>query len=190
MNHSHLALSQQALVSDDNHGVTRGIFHRDGHRANYRTDHSGNNHTSLHTSNHNNYRSNHRSNHRAIAAGSSDERRSYQPWAPHTLVLPALGRRALLGVVVAIALCVGFALSVPQVLAQDASASSPELVNINTADAATLVRQLKGVGPTRAEEIVRHREAFGPFASTDELIEVKGIGQSTLDMNRSRITLE
>lgn len=63
-------------------------------------------------------------------------------------------------------------------------------VNINTADAATLAAGLKGVGGARAQEIVRYREAYGPFKSADELTEVKGIGKSTLDDNRARITLE
>jgi len=63
-------------------------------------------------------------------------------------------------------------------------------VNINTADAQTLAANLKGVGETRAMEIVRYREAYGPFASAEELTEVKGIGKSTLDMNREVITLE
>ena len=63
-------------------------------------------------------------------------------------------------------------------------------VNINTADAQTLAATLKGVGETRAMEIVRYREAYGPFASAEELTEVKGIGKSTLDMNRELITLE
>ncbi|MEM8662278.1 MAG: helix-hairpin-helix domain-containing protein, partial [Pseudomonadota bacterium] len=49
---------------------------------------------------------------------------------------------------------------------------------------------LKGVGDTRAQEIVRYREQYGPFASVDELTDVKGIGKSTLDDNRARITLE
>ena len=105
-------------------------------------------------------------------------------------VRPAIGRRGMLSLLVALVLSVGFMLTSPQTMAQTASAVSPELVNINAADVQTLVTQLKGVGPARAQEIVRHRETFGPFASTDELIEVKGIGQSTLDMNRSRITLE
>lgn len=71
-------------------------------------------------------------------------------------------------------------------------AEKPEVarVNINTADAQTLAANLKGVGETRAMEIVRYREAYGPFASTEELTEVKGIGKSTLDMNREVITLE
>jgi len=63
-------------------------------------------------------------------------------------------------------------------------------VNINAADAATLARTLRGVGEARAQEIVRHRETYGPFASADELMEVKGIGQATLDRNRDLITLE
>ena len=71
-------------------------------------------------------------------------------------------------------------------------AVKPEVakVNINTADAQTLAANLKGVGETRAMEIVRYREAYGPFASAEELTEVKGIGKSTLDMNREVITLE
>jgi len=73
-----------------------------------------------------------------------------------------------------------------------APAVKPEMakVNINTADAQTLAANLKGVGETRAMEIVRYREAYGPFASAEELTEVKGIGKSTLDMNREVITLE
>jgi competence protein ComEA len=63
-------------------------------------------------------------------------------------------------------------------------------VNINTADAPTLAASLKGVGQSRAVEIVRYREAYGPFSSADELAEVKGIGQSTLEQNRKVITLE
>ncbi len=70
------------------------------------------------------------------------------------------------------------------------AASMPSQVNINTADAQTLAANLKGVGETRATEIVRYRETYGPFASADELTEVKGIGKSTLDMNREVITLE
>jgi len=85
----------------------------------------------------------------------------------------------------------------PTALAQQqkpvaAAADKPAVttVNINSADAQTLAAKLKGVGETRAAEIVRHRETYGPFASAEELTEVKGIGQSTLDMNRDVITLE
>ena len=63
-------------------------------------------------------------------------------------------------------------------------------VNINSADAETLAAKLKGVGLSRAQEIIRYREAFGPFASVDELVEVKGVGPSTVEKNRAVIRLE
>ena len=67
---------------------------------------------------------------------------------------------------------------------------TPATVNINTADAATLAAVLKGVGESRAVEIVRHRQTYGAFSTVDELMEVKGIGRATLDLNREAITLE
>ena len=73
---------------------------------------------------------------------------------------------------------------------EKASPPAVAAVNINKADAAALASGLTGVGTARAEEIVRYREAYGPFKSVDELTEVKGIGKSTLDQNRARITLE
>ncbi len=72
--------------------------------------------------------------------------------------------------------------------AQDAAAVA--MVNINSDSAEELAAGLVGVGMTRAQEIIRHREAYGPFGSVDELLEVRGVGQSTLDKNRARITLE
>ena len=75
-------------------------------------------------------------------------------------------------------------------VAQEAAPKPSATVNINSDTAQTMADGLKGVGQARAIEIVRHREAYGPFASVDELMEVKGIGKSTLDMNRTLITLE
>lgn len=63
-------------------------------------------------------------------------------------------------------------------------------VNINHADAQTLAAVLKGVGISRAKEIVRYRETYGPFATVDELEEVKGVGLSTIEKNRALLTLE
>lgn len=63
-------------------------------------------------------------------------------------------------------------------------------VNINTAEAETLQRQLSGIGKGKAEAIVAHREANGEFTSVDELIEVKGIGKALLDKNRDKLALE
>lgn len=62
-----------------------------------------------------------------------------------------------------------------------------EPVDVNTADSETLVDRLVGVGPQKAMEIVRYRQAHGPFKQVDELVNVKGIGQKLVEQNRSRL---
>lgn len=63
-------------------------------------------------------------------------------------------------------------------------------VNLNSASAAELAAKLHGIGERKAEAIVAHREANGPFSTIEQLLDVKGIGQATLDQNRSVIRLE
>ena len=63
-------------------------------------------------------------------------------------------------------------------------------VNINQADAQTLSRELQGIGPSKAQAIVDYRAAQGPFTSVDELLEVKGVGVSTLERIRNKLVLE
>jgi competence protein ComEA len=63
-------------------------------------------------------------------------------------------------------------------------------VNINTADAATLSRELKGIGAKRAEAIVEYRRKFGPFKSAEELALVKGIGPAAIQKNREFIRID
>ncbi len=60
-------------------------------------------------------------------------------------------------------------------------------VDLNQADAATLQRELAGVGEAKAKAIVAYRESNGPFSSIDELLEVKGIGKAILDKNREKL---
>ena len=62
-------------------------------------------------------------------------------------------------------------------------------VNLNTADAPTLQRELSGIGETKAKAIVAYRDAHGAFASVDELLEVKGIGESILAKNRDKLSV-
>ena len=62
-------------------------------------------------------------------------------------------------------------------------------VDLNTADAATLARELKGIGPARAEAIVAWREAHGPFKSPEDLVKVQGIGERVLEDNRTLLTV-
>ena len=64
------------------------------------------------------------------------------------------------------------------------------LINLNTADAETLTRELTGIGASKAKAIIEYRDAHGPFGSVDELLEVKGIGASTLEKNRSKLSLK
>lgn len=72
---------------------------------------------------------------------------------------------------------------------QSLPAKSLTRVSINAADAATLAQFLVGVGPSKASAIVAWRNANGRFTTTEQLLNVKGIGQATLDKNKSRITL-
>jgi competence protein ComEA len=62
-------------------------------------------------------------------------------------------------------------------------------VNINTADAETISAELKGVGLTKARAIVEYRKKRGPFRSADDLSLVKGIGDRTVELNRSDIVV-
>ncbi len=62
-------------------------------------------------------------------------------------------------------------------------------VNINTASSDELATLLLGVGETKAKQIVAYREVHGEFKHADELQQVKGIGQATVDKNRARIRL-
>lgn len=60
-------------------------------------------------------------------------------------------------------------------------------VNINTADAETMAAELNGVGLSKAKAIVEYRTKHGPFRSVDDLSLVKGIGERTVDKNRTDI---
>lgn len=69
------------------------------------------------------------------------------------------------------------------------SAWAADTVNINQASAQEIADVLQGVGMTKAEEIVRYRDSNGAFRHADELVNVKGIGLSTVEKNRERISL-
>jgi competence protein ComEA len=60
-------------------------------------------------------------------------------------------------------------------------------VDLNSADAATLARELEGIGPARAKAIVEYRERNGKFRSPDELLNVKGIGPQVLEENKTNL---
>ena len=63
-------------------------------------------------------------------------------------------------------------------------------VNVNSASAEEIAEALKGVGMSKAEAIVSYRSEHGQFKHIDELVNVKGIGIRTVDINREYILLE
>jgi competence protein ComEA len=67
-----------------------------------------------------------------------------------------------------------------------ASPSTP--IDVNIADAGQL-DLLPGIGPATAAAIVAHRTQFGPFASVDDLADVRGIGPSKLDAIRGLVVV-
>ena len=63
-------------------------------------------------------------------------------------------------------------------------------VNVNSASAGEIAESLKGVGLSKAEAIVDYRNENGAFKHVDELVNVKGIGIRTVDINREYILLD
>lgn len=61
-------------------------------------------------------------------------------------------------------------------------------INLNTADQVAL-EELPGVGPVTAGAIVTWRTEHGQFTSVEELLEVSGIGEATLEKLRPHVTL-
>jgi len=66
----------------------------------------------------------------------------------------------------------------------------PMMVNINTATSEEMSEALKGVGPMIAGAIIKHREANGPFASAEDIMMVKGVGDVTFQANKEAIVVE
>lgn len=75
----------------------------------------------------------------------------------------------------------------PPVNAQVITEAQDGKVDLNNADALTLQRELAGVGDAKAKAIITYRESNGPFASVDELLEVKGIGKAILERNKDKL---
>ncbi|HFI0174287.1 TPA: helix-hairpin-helix domain-containing protein [Streptococcus suis] len=63
------------------------------------------------------------------------------------------------------------------------------LVNLNTATEADL-QTISGIGAKRAADIIAYREANGGFKSVDDLNNVSGIGDKTMESIRPYVTVE
>ena len=69
------------------------------------------------------------------------------------------------------------------------SAAQPEEpININTATAEELT-ELPRIGDVTAARIVKWREENGPFTTTDELMNVQGIGERVYERIRPHVTV-
>lgn len=66
------------------------------------------------------------------------------------------------------------------------SSGKEELIQVNRATADELTK-LPGIGPAKADAIIRHREEYGPFQRVEELVNVPGIGEKTLENIRDMI---
>ena len=63
-----------------------------------------------------------------------------------------------------------------------------QTIDINTATAAEL-ETLKGIGPSKAEAIIKYRTEHGAFQSVDDLVKVPGIGAKTLSDVKDKISV-
>ena len=72
--------------------------------------------------------------------------------------------------------------------AQSSTVKTAGLVNINTATKEQLMT-LDGIGEIKAQAILDYRRENGDFYTIDELTEVTGIGEKTLEKIRAQITV-
>ena len=76
---------------------------------------------------------------------------------------------------------------IPQPSMRRSAPSDGARININTATSQEL-QTLRGVGPAMAQRIIEYRQTSGGFSTVDDLTNVKGIGEKTLEKIRDRIT--
>ena len=63
-------------------------------------------------------------------------------------------------------------------------------VNINQASAEQIAEALNGIGMSKAQAIVDYRETYGLFSSAEDIVFVRGIGDSIYQDNKDDILVE
>lgn len=99
-----------------------------------------------------------------LALALYDQQQVYVPCASETTPAAPLPRSA----------------SPPASLASSDSVGPDGKVNLNTATVEQL-DALPGIGPAIAQRIVDYRQTDGPFATPEDIMNVKGIGQATFE---------
>lgn len=61
-------------------------------------------------------------------------------------------------------------------------------VNINKANSAQL-QTINGIGPAKANEIIKYRKSHGAFRNVNELVNVKGIGPKTMKKMKTQVSV-
>ena len=74
----------------------------------------------------------------------------------------------------------------PQPSVRRSAPSDGSYININTATSQEL-QTLRGIGPTLAQRIIEYRQTSGGFSTVDDLTNVKGIEEKTLEKIRASI---
>ena len=63
-------------------------------------------------------------------------------------------------------------------------------ININQANVEEIAENLQQIGMVKAQAIVDYRDQHGEYQGIEQLLQVRGIGASTLDLNKDLILLE
>lgn len=92
----------------------------------------------------------------------------------------ALAVASILALVLGVATAVASAEEVPDMRGT---------VNVNTASLEELTL-LPGIGESRAKALIETRKRLGGFKSVDDLLEVKGIGDASLERLRPHVTTQ
>ena len=72
--------------------------------------------------------------------------------------------------------------------AADPEAKTRSMVNLNTATREELM-SLRGIGESRAEDIIRYRETYGGFQSIEDIMNVSGIKDAAFEKIKDSITV-